>query len=538
MMVVSEENMKKTLYSLGIIIIIALVAMLYTYATAFQVRNVESMSILSQEYTFDLEDETTQLLIKKLQVLKQYEQVNSIDSIVSETLILDMKYSQEKTFEISLNHDFSSVYITDINKEITYEMDDDFVAWLYMLPPFESIYTYKTPLRHDLVIDGKKVYGASVDYFYMTADKEWHAQSIEEDTEPYVMIITEPNVLFSVRSDVGMNEVMLKVSKDDKILYEKPLEEGIYQPADNGHYIYEVTSSWQDTLYYGSESTLFIVEAQYSPVFTASSDSISQGEFIIIQGSKIYDPESLYIDQSYMEGLSFEKNGDSYECLIPSTYYTTPGVYTINYGVGQYEYELTFEVKAREFNLQYLTVNEKTTQTTQTAEAYAEYNKYYKPALLKNVYQSEASHLTNQSFVLPVTGRITTEFGVQRYVNDKPTSYPHSGLDIANDTGTEVISTYDGEVVLSMPLLVTGNTVVISHGNGIFSSYLHMDSLNVEEGDIVKTGETIGTIGSTGFSTGPHLHFTISYYKMNLEPGYFIYGEPVTYENYKTLFNN
>lgn len=538
MMAVSEVNMKKILYSLGIIIVISLVALLYTYATAFQVRNVESMSILDQEYTFDLEDETTQLLIKKLQVLKQYEQVKSIDSIVSETLILDMKYSQEKTFEISLNHDFTSVYITDIKKEIIYEMDDDFVTWLYMLPPFESIYTYKTPLRHDLVIDDKKVYGASVDYFYMTADKQWHAQSIEEDTEPYVMIITEPNVLFTVRSDVGMNEVMLKVTKDDKILYEKPLEEGIYQPVDNGQYIYEVTSSWQDTLYYGHESTSFIVEAQYPPVFTVSSDIISQGEFIIIKGSRIFDPESLYIDQSYMEGLSFEKNGDLYECLIPSTYYTTPDVYTLNYGVGQYEYELTFEVKTREFNLQYLTVDEKTTQTTQTAEAYAEYNKYYKPALLKNVYQSEVSHLTNQSFILPVKGRITTEFGVQRYVNNKPTSYHHSGLDIANDRGTEVISTYDGEVVLSMSLLVTGNTVVISHGNGIFSSYLHMDSLNVEEGDTVKAGEKIGTIGSTGFSTGPHLHFTISYYKMNLEPGYFIYGEPVTYENYKILFNN
>jgi len=530
--------MKKIIYSIGIIIVVALVALLYTYATAFQVRNVESVSILDQEYTFDLEDETTQLFIKKLQVLKQYEQVKSMESIVSETLVLDMKYSQEKLFEISLNHDFTCVYITDLKTEIIYKVEDDLVMWLYMLPPFESVYTYKTPLRHDLVIDDKKVYGASVNYFYMTADNQWHGQSIDEDTEPYEMIITEPNVEFAVRSDVEMTDVVLKVRKNDEVIYEKPLEDGIYQPDENGQYVYEVTSSWKDTLYYGHESTSFIVKAQYPPVFTVSNDIIVQGEFIILKGSRIYDPESLYINQSYMEGLSFEKNGDFYECLIPSTYYTTPGVYTLNYGVGKFDYEMTFEVQTREFNLQFLTVDEKTTQTTQTAEAYAEYNKYYKPALLKNVYNSEASHLTNQSFIIPVTGRITTEFGVQRYVNNKPTSYHHSGLDIANDKGTGVVSTYDGEVVLAMPLIVTGNTVVISHGNGIFSSYLHMDSLNVEEGDLVKTGDTIGTIGSTGFSTGPHLHFTISYYKMNLEPGYFIYGEPVTYENYKTLFEN
>ena len=83
---------------------------------------------------------------------------------------------------------------------------------------------------------------------------------------------------------------------------------------------------------------------------------------------------------------------------------------------------------------------------------------------------------------------------------------------------------------------MTGNTVIINHGQGVFSSYLHLNEININEGDMVDTGQLIGAVGTTGFSTGPHLHFSISFYRMNLEPGYFIYGEPVTYDNYNGYF--
>jgi murein DD-endopeptidase MepM/ murein hydrolase activator NlpD len=116
-------------------------------------------------------------------------------------------------------------------------------------------------------------------------------------------------------------------------------------------------------------------------------------------------------------------------------------------------------------------------------------------------------------------------------VNDAPTSFRHSGLDIAAPTGTPIVATNNGRVTLSMDLILTGNTIVIDHGQGLFSVYYHMHERFVEEGHLVERGETIGTVGSTGFSTGPHLHFTMSYYRHNLEPGYFLVGEPITFEN-------
>lgn len=528
--------MKKIIYSLGVILVVAIVALLYTHATAFQIRNVEKMIVSDSDYSFDLTDDVTKEFILKLQALKQYELDEPSTTVLSKTIELDMKYSQNRSFKIDLDHDFSYFYITDLKDKKTYKVDD-MVTWVYMLPPFDGVYTYKSPIRHDVIINDQKISSHQVDYFYKKADDSWISQLEAQEQPLETFVITEPNVNFTVKSNYKSVSVDLRVYKNDELIYEHPLENGIYQPVYNGDYVYEVSSEWIEDLYYGSETTQFIIKANYPPDFIASSDEIYQGEFISLKALRIAEPEKLYVSDNYMPGLSFEKNGDVYECLIPSTYYTTPGVYTIQYGIEGYDYEHTFEVKAREFNYQHLTVSKSTTASTQTAEAYAEYNKYYKPALLKNVFESKSSHLTEQAFVLPVSGRLTTEFGVQRYVNEKLTSYNHSGLDIAIDRGTEIVSTYDGQVVLSMFLKVTGNTVVISHGNGIFSSYLHMDSLNVEENDIVKTGDLIGTVGSTGFSTGPHLHFTISYYKMNLEPGYFIYGQAVTYDNYKSLFD-
>jgi murein DD-endopeptidase MepM/ murein hydrolase activator NlpD len=137
---------------------------------------------------------------------------------------------------------------------------------------------------------------------------------------------------------------------------------------------------------------------------------------------------------------------------------------------------------------------------------------------------------------LPVGGRLTTEFGETRYVNDFPTSYRHLGLDIAAPEGTEVKASNRGKVVLARSLILTGNTVMIDHGEGLFSVYHHLLKLSVKAGAVVERGQKIGEVGSTGFSTGPHLHFMISYFTTNLEPGYVLFGQPVTYENYEELF--
>jgi murein DD-endopeptidase MepM/ murein hydrolase activator NlpD len=86
-----------------------------------------------------------------------------------------------------------------------------------------------------------------------------------------------------------------------------------------------------------------------------------------------------------------------------------------------------------------------------------------------------------------------------------------------------------------MPLILTGNSVVIDHGQGLFSVYFHLDKLFVSTVEFVKRGQLIGAVGSTGFSTGPHLHFTMSCAQSNIEPGYMLYDRSITKNNYLEL---
>ena len=122
------------------------------------------------------------------------------------------------------------------------------------------------------------------------------------------------------------------------------------------------------------------------------------------------------------------------------------------------------------------------------------------------------------SFVQPVEGIVTGVFGSQRILNGKAKS-PHRGLDIANDEGTAVVSTNDGLVVLAEPdLYYTGGTIVIDHGYGVKSIYAHLATVDVKLNNIVKRNEVIGTVGSTGRSTGPHLHWGIMVFDTYIDP--------------------
>lgn len=114
-----------------------------------------------------------------------------------------------------------------------------------------------------------------------------------------------------------------------------------------------------------------------------------------------------------------------------------------------------------------------------------------------------------EDFIWPIKGTITTGFGYSRYINGKLTNW-HNGLDIAQNKGKNIIASNEGVIVYSDYMKVTGNTIIIDHGGNVFTGYAHMNSRLVDLGKKVRRGELIGTVGSTGFSTGPHLHFTFS----------------------------
>lgn len=118
----------------------------------------------------------------------------------------------------------------------------------------------------------------------------------------------------------------------------------------------------------------------------------------------------------------------------------------------------------------------------------------------------------------PATGRINGVFGSQRFYNGKARSY-HSGVDVVKPAGTPIKATAGGVVTLvHQGMYFAGKIIVIDHGFGLASSFLHMSKILVTLGDKVRKGQTIGLVGSTGRSTGPHLHWSLSWFQTRIDP--------------------
>jgi murein DD-endopeptidase MepM/ murein hydrolase activator NlpD len=121
------------------------------------------------------------------------------------------------------------------------------------------------------------------------------------------------------------------------------------------------------------------------------------------------------------------------------------------------------------------------------------------------------------TFTAPADAAISDVFGSQRIFNGK-TSSPHLGLDFRVPSGTPVTAMNDGTVLLARPLYFEGNFVVIDHGQGLLTLYLHLSEFKVKEGDQVKRGQEIGLSGGTGRATGPHLHVAVRWQGTYLDP--------------------
>jgi len=124
-----------------------------------------------------------------------------------------------------------------------------------------------------------------------------------------------------------------------------------------------------------------------------------------------------------------------------------------------------------------------------------------------------------QPLIWPVRGRISGLFGAQRIYRGEPGSY-HSGTDIAAATGTIVRAPADGVVILAAdtPFTLEGHLLMLDHGQGLNSAFLHLSRIDVRLGDHVRQGQPIGAVGATGRATGPHLHWSLQWRGRKLDP--------------------
>ncbi|MDA8079447.1 MAG: M23 family metallopeptidase [Nitrospiraceae bacterium] len=122
------------------------------------------------------------------------------------------------------------------------------------------------------------------------------------------------------------------------------------------------------------------------------------------------------------------------------------------------------------------------------------------------VMETVSERMWEGDFVRPVAGAVATSFGVRRIINNHRESI-HRGVDLRGAAGERIRAANRGRVVLAEDLFFGGNTLILDHGQGIYTIYMHLSAFSANPGDVTEKGAVIGSVGSTGRSSGPHLHF-------------------------------
>ena len=177
-------------------------------------------------------------------------------------------------------------------------------------------------------------------------------------------------------------------------------------------------------------------------------------------------------------------------------------------------------VAAREYRLQEITgVPQQTvTPTEEHLERIRTERAKVRTAKAQRLALDGGFRAVRDGFAWPVTGRISGVYGSQRIYNGTPGT-PHYGVDVARPTGTPVTAPAAGKVTLAEPdLFYSGGTVILDHGYGLSSSFLHLSEVLVSVGDQLAPGDLIGAIGATGRATGPHLDWRMSWFNQRIDP--------------------
>lgn len=259
-----------------------------------------------------------------------------------------------------------------------------------------------------------------------------------------------------------------------------------------------------------------------------SNTSVVLGGFLVFFLKELNwkDPGQNIIIKSelFTSPQFYPYNGGAF-ALVGIDYRTLPGEYKV---ITQFRNEETLveslkiiRVLPRIFPTSQITVSPERL-VLRSSEAWEE----DRPQINEIKAASSGKPLWIGKFLLPLSGEIKNNFGLIRFINQESAGQ-HSGIDICAPEGTPVKAANSGIIRLARFLKVTGNTIIIDHGCNLFSSYSHLSSLLVKEQDYVYKGQVIGEVGSTGFSTGPHLHWATTIGSTFIDPWLLIQEDPL-----------
>lgn len=236
------------------------------------------------------------------------------------------------------------------------------------------------------------------------------------------------------------------------------------------------------------------------PLVAFSPKKFGPGDIVIISVKGASGPvEGTFLKKH----LHFNESKGTYKAIAGIDLNTDPGTYTLALKIGEQTVSREVRVSKKKYPLQRLTLRDD--QVTLSPENEARADREQK--IISALWPVDSQRLWSGRFADPLPGKeVTTPFGVRRIINNIPKS-SHSGVDLAADTGEPVKAPNDGVVVLVAEQFFSGNSIVLDHGQGIYTMFFHLSKVNVRFGQAVMKGDVIGLVGATGRLTGPCLHW-------------------------------
>nr|MCR4804046.1 M23 family metallopeptidase [Clostridia bacterium] len=303
-----------------------------------------------------------------------------------------------------------------------------------------------------------------------------------------------------------------------------------YAFTGNGDYCLTVRLHYdEDEAYDAADfSYQFNFTIAVKPEVSFSTDRAVQGDIIRVTVDMGFETDLPAIESALGAAAFIPAGENRYEAYVPVGYNQEPSAQDITVSVGGETYTDHVVVTPANFEVERFDMPVETINATMNVPgAGADYQE--KVQVLAEERFTEYEKLWEGRFIQPVEGRITSSFGLYRYINGATTPSRHQGIDIAVPTGTPVPASNRGRVVQADFVIMTGNTVVIEHGGGLKTYYYHMSEIDCAVGDMVEQGDIIGLVGSTGYSTGAHLHFEVRIDNRSVSPWPLIDGTSPIY---------
>jgi len=248
----------------------------------------------------------------------------------------------------------------------------------------------------------------------------------------------------------------------------------------------------------------FNVEVLSTPLIGIRNLTPQQGDLLIIQITNLPKDSQISIEGHFKPSALLQTEHQA-RFYLPLAYKETAQVYPLIITINEQRFEYELDVQTYAFKEVHFTVaSTVVSSTVGNNDAVLQYREVIYPT-----YETfETQEYWAGNFIEPLKdARISSSFGEMRYVNKATVPSRHAGIDYAIGCGTEVVASNAGKIEVAQFLTMIGNTIVIDHGLGLKTYYEHMQDLSVEAGEVVSQGQVIGHVGTTGYSTGCHLHF-------------------------------